>query len=114
MEVSKFGKNIRDYRLNQGIGLRELARKIGMSPASINTIEKGTTSPTIATLDRILKGLGTDLTDFFSNNSNGVDLSPVFPSKECQSLSDGAREYIYLFPKRSDLKFRMMHETINP
>ena len=38
--IKKFGSFIRDLRISQNIGQRELANKIGIAPSYLNDIEK--------------------------------------------------------------------------
>ena len=66
MESTDFGAAIQSLRTQKKVGLRELARRTKMSPASIVAIEKGTSSPNLATLHKILKALGTTFAEFFA------------------------------------------------
>jgi len=72
MEMSDVGRRLRQWRLQQKMGLRELSRNADISPAGLNSIEKGQTSPTLATLNKILKALGTDFPAFFAFPSGPV------------------------------------------
>lgn len=113
MELTDLGKAIQDLRTQKGIGLRALARMTEMSPASIVAIEKGSSSPNLATLHKILKALGTTFAEFFVKSSDQTQL-PVFTAKDMRSISDGNRKYTFLLPKSVDMKFEMVHETIAP
>ena len=113
MEIANIGKAIRKLRLEKGLGLRELSRKVSMSPASISVIEKGASSPTLATLEKILKELGSDLAEFFVNSKKSVE-NPVYFFSDMQSISDANRTYSYLFPKSPDRKFTLINEVIAP
>lgn len=113
MDIRNIGKAIRKLRTEKGLGLRELSRKANMSPASLSIIEKGTSSPTLATLDKILKELGSDLAEFFVNSKKNLE-SPVYFAADLQSISDANRTYSYLFPKSSSKKFLLIHEAIAP
>ena len=113
MEPADLGVAIQDLRTQKKIGLRELARMTEMSPASIVAIEKGASSPNLATLHKMLRALGSNFAEFFANSPEQVQL-PFFPSRKMRSVSDEEREYVFLFPKRGDLKFEMVHETIEP
>jgi transcriptional regulator with XRE-family HTH domain len=113
MDIKNIGKALRKLRTDKGVGLRQLSRKAGMSPASISAIEKGSSSPTLATLDKILKELGSDLAEFFANSRKTVE-SPVFTSADMQSISDRNRTYRYLVPKSYDKKVILIDETIDP
>lgn len=43
--MNRFGETIRNLRTAQGLGLRETATKIGISPAYLSRIERGKESP---------------------------------------------------------------------
>ena len=111
MESIDLGKAIQGLRARKQIGLRELARMTEMSPASIVAIEKGSSSPNLATLHKILKTLETTFAEFFANVPEQTQ-SPVFSSKDMQSISDENRKYTFLLPKRVDTRFEMIYETI--
>lgn len=57
MEGVDIGKQIRDIRLEKKIGLRELSRRIGISPQTLLGIEKGYHMPEWTTLNKILEAL---------------------------------------------------------
>ena len=113
MDISQIGKAIRKLRTDKKIGLRELGRKVNMSPASILAIEKGTTSPTLASLDKILKAIGSDLAQFFTN-SQAEQEKAIYFAKDTQTISDPNRTYAYLIPKSQSKKFVIMDELIKP
>lgn len=52
---------IRISRERAGLSKRELARRAGTSPAAIVKYESGATSPTVETLDRILRAAGWEI-----------------------------------------------------
>ena len=56
---SKIGKLIKDTRKAKGLGLRELARRIGKSPAYLVSLEREDQSP--GTSDDTLQSLATEL-----------------------------------------------------
>jgi len=113
MDTNEFGQDIARLRERVGMSLRQLSRKAHMSPASLSAIEKGQSSPMLATLHKILKALGTDFADFFSS-ANASEKLPVFPASKMRSIKDRHRRYTLLFPKRDDLKFEMVSERIAP
>ncbi|WP_353632699.1 helix-turn-helix transcriptional regulator [Escherichia coli] len=43
--MKNFGETIRDLRVAQGLGLRETAIKVGISPAYLSRIERGKERP---------------------------------------------------------------------
>ena len=55
------GSAVRAARRRAGVSQAELAERAGTSQPSIARLEKGQVSPTVITLDRIARALGTDL-----------------------------------------------------
>lgn len=113
MDLRAIGKALADLRKRKKIGLRQLARMADVSPASLVAIEKGTASTTLATLNKILKALGSNFHQFFSTQPDDPQ-TPVFKHISMRSLQDENRQYILLFPKRSGLRFEMVLEHIAP
>ncbi len=56
--VSIEGGNLRFYRLDAGLTLREVSAMTGVSVAQLSELERGTSNMTVNTLRRIGKGLG--------------------------------------------------------
>jgi transcriptional regulator with XRE-family HTH domain len=113
MDPGLLGRRIRQLRTACGLGLRQLARRAETSAASLVAIEKGQTSPTLATLNKILKGLNTDFATFFAAAAAPSEV-PVFRPADMQTIEDGLREYTLVFPRRDSLRFEMLQETISP
>ncbi|MFA6187115.1 MAG: helix-turn-helix domain-containing protein [Phycisphaerae bacterium] len=111
MQQAEYGKKIRLFRKKAGLGLRNLANLAGLSPAAISAIEHDRSSPTLATLHKILKALNTDFADFFSSYQT-LDHTPVFAHEDMTAISDKCRKYTLVFPKREDIQFEISMETI--
>ena len=62
-ETSGVGARLRRERLRQQIGLRELARRIGVSPSLISQIETGKSEPSVSTLSAIVSELNLSLNE---------------------------------------------------
>lgn len=113
MNSTELGQNLVRLRTERGASLRQVARRAEISPASLSAIEKARSSPTLATLNKILKALGTGFAEFFATAPETPE-SPVFHPAQMRTIEDAHRKYVLLFPKRNDLKFEMVHETIAP
>lgn len=59
------GRRIRELRERQGLSLRGLAELSGLSVNAVSLIERGQSSPTVATLHRLAAALRVRITDFF-------------------------------------------------
>jgi|SRR5699024_3670663 len=75
--VSEIGVNLRTLRKDEGLSLRQLSAKTGLSHTLLSQVERGLAEPSLKTL-RALSGV------FGSNSSSlftGPDLAQVFHSK---------------------------------
>ncbi len=59
------GSRVREERLRQKIGVRELARRVGVSASLISQVELGKASPSVGTLYAIVNELGVSLDQLF-------------------------------------------------
>ena len=67
------GSAVRAARKRAGVSQVELAERAGMSQPSIARLERGLVSPTVITLDRIARALGTELVvDFDPSSGRGA------------------------------------------
>jgi transcriptional regulator with XRE-family HTH domain len=57
------GSRLREARIRQEIGVRELARRVGVSPAHISQVETGKADPSATTLFSIASELGLSLSE---------------------------------------------------
>jgi transcriptional regulator with XRE-family HTH domain len=65
------GSRVREERLRQKIGVRELARRVGVSASLVSQVELGKASPSVGTLYAIVNELGLSLDElFFQSPSN--------------------------------------------
>ena len=65
------GSRVREERLRQKIGVRELARRVGVSASLISQVELGKASPSVGTLYAIVNELGLSLDELFFQQSPG-------------------------------------------
>ena len=92
------GDKIRALRLKKKIGLVELGRHTGLSPALLSKIERGRLFPTLPTLLRIALVFGVGLEYFFAG-AREKPLVAVVRKNDRVQLPDrpGAREVAYRF-----------------
>ena len=64
------GSRVREERLRQKIGVRELARRVGVSASLISQVELGKASPSVGTLYAIVNELGLSLDELFFQQPN--------------------------------------------
>jgi transcriptional regulator with XRE-family HTH domain len=61
------GKMLRKLRKEQNLTQLELAQQVGITNGQISTIERGVSSPSLATLHRIAQALNVPMTEFFED-----------------------------------------------
>ena len=66
-EASKVGSRLRAERERLGISLRELARRVGVSPSLVSQIELDRVNPSVSTLYAIVTELGMTMSDVFGD-----------------------------------------------
>lgn len=70
--MNSIGERLRALRQQRGIGLRELARRVGVTPSLLSQMERGSVNPSVVTLFRLSESLNTT-TDYFFGDGRGVD-----------------------------------------
>jgi len=74
------GSRLREERDRRGLTLRELARRLDVSPSLVSQIETGKTQPSVRTLYAIVSELGVSLDEVFApadEESDGHTLPPA-------------------------------------
>jgi len=64
-DASRVGHRLRAERERLGIGLRELARRVGVSPSLVSQIELDRVNPSVSTLYSLVTALGITMSDVF-------------------------------------------------
>jgi transcriptional regulator with XRE-family HTH domain len=93
------------------LSIRQLATLAGVTPAIISCIERGKNSPSIATLQKLLSALGTDLAAFFSVSDPQM-AGPIILREHMRAISDVDRTYTIVFPQRPGISIEMFDEHI--
>jgi transcriptional regulator with XRE-family HTH domain len=110
---TQFPQRIQMLRKRCGLSIRQLAALAGVTPGIISCIERGKNSPSIATLQKILNALDTNLASFFAQEKEQQE-GPVFLREHMQALSDGDRTYTIVFSKKPGIGVEMFDETLRP
>lgn len=67
------GPKLRARREQAGIGLRELARRVGVSASMISQIETSKAQPSVGTLYAVVSSLGVSMDELFTSNGSTSD-----------------------------------------
>ena len=83
------GKRLREIRTARGLSQRQLAARSGVTNGTISMIEKNRTSPSIASLKKVVAGIPLSLSEFFSMEEPTAD-KYFFTAVELLELNPGA------------------------
>lgn len=123
--VINVGRKIRELRQQRGLSLRRLSEKVEVSPSAIHKIEQNLISPTLGTVLKITKGLGTTLQSLLDEHMEARDVVHLPQEKRravpvpdlkisIQSLADGLGNQAFsaillTIPKGAKMKEREFH-----
>lgn len=79
--MDKMGKRIKKKRETLGLLIKELSEQIGVTSSLISQIEKGKAFPSIVTLQKVSKALGTTVGELIGENENLLQ-NPLLKSNE--------------------------------
>src|SRR5437867_13234104 len=71
VDASKIGARLRAERERLEISLRELARRVGVSPSLVSQIELDRVNPSVSTLYALVTELGMTMSDVFGDSRPG-------------------------------------------
>jgi transcriptional regulator with XRE-family HTH domain len=97
LEPSKVGSRLREERERLGLSLRELARRVGVSPSLVSQIELDRVNPSVSTLYALVTELGLTMGEVF-----GDDTQPR-PTSVRQRPDDEGRDRVTTPETRSVL-----------
>jgi transcriptional regulator with XRE-family HTH domain len=107
------GERLRVLRERAALSMRALAARSGVTAGMISFIERGRSSPSLTTLQKILSALGSDLASFFGQ-ADGTQTGPVFRRESMRTASDAERCYTILFPRDARPRVEMLDEQLQP
>ncbi|MFH1519934.1 MAG: XRE family transcriptional regulator [Candidatus Omnitrophota bacterium] len=95
----KIGNKIRNIRLNKRMTLKELSQKVSLTKSFLSQLERGRTSPSVNSLEKIAQALDTKVACFFEDKEDKPLIfikkrndREVFDQKKkilCQTLASG-------------------------
>ncbi len=110
---AEIAPRLRDLRLSHKMSQRGLARRSGISNATISLIESGKLNPSVAVLKTILEGLHTDLAEFFAEKT--ADPEPVvYRADELLEIGQGKISYRQVGQGLAGRSVQILHERYAP
>jgi len=107
------GPRLRSMRERTGLSQRALAKKSGISNATISLIESRKLNPSVAVLKKILDGVPMDLSTFFADDEPRTEPS-VFRSDELVDIARGKVSYKQVGHDLSGKNIQILHELYAP
>ncbi|MFT6074021.1 MAG: transcriptional regulator with XRE-family HTH domain [Yoonia sp.] len=81
------GKKLQSIRKAHGLSQRELAARAGLTNGTVSLIEQNKTSPSIASLKRLLDAIPMSIAEFFANIENADNTKIFFTAAEFTEVS---------------------------
>lgn len=95
-EPSKIGAKLREAREKRKLSLRELARRVGVSPSLISQIELDRVNPSVSTLWAIVTELGITMSDVFGETPDAPEQTVAAERVDDVVVEPAARRVISL------------------
>lgn len=106
MTKLKIGLTIRAIRLGQNRTLQEIANICGLSKSMVSKIETDTVFPSVATLTKLARSLGTTVSALLEESEENSDI--FFPASKAEENSIQTERGYSIFPYASGYKNKKM------
>lgn len=107
------GSRLRTVRERAGLSQRELARRAGVTNATISLIEHNKTSPSVGSLKRVLDGIPMSLAEFFALHDEPEQ--PIFfRHDELTELAGGKLSFRQVGRNLAGKRLQILHERYAP
>ena len=111
------GKRLRALRVSRGLSLRSVAGMVQITPGALSQIENGDNTPSLGTLRKLVKALGSTLAEFFAaeerreSTRDGI----VFRAGQLVSVVSGkGLRFLGLPGQGSGRAIQLLYETYAP
>jgi transcriptional regulator with XRE-family HTH domain len=109
----EIASRLQQVRKTYGLSQRELAKRAGVTNSSVSMIEQGRVSPSLSSLEKLLKGIPMNLKDFFSIDfENQADC--FFRGYQMFAASDQHVDYYRLAENGEDNRSQLSYEVYGP
>ncbi|MCE1235258.1 MAG: cupin domain-containing protein [Hyphomicrobiales bacterium] len=103
------GRRLKELRQAHGLSQRALAKRAGVSNATVSMIEANRVSPSVAALKQILAGFPIGLAAFFSHEE-GAREKVVWRADELTEIAGGPVSYRQVGGDLAGRSLQMLHE----
>ena len=107
------GRRLKELRLAHGLSQRALAKRAGVSNATVSMIESNRVSPSVSALKQILAGFPLGLSAFFAAEEREAE-KVVWRADELTEIAGGAISYRQVGGDLAGRSLQMIHERYRP
>jgi transcriptional regulator with XRE-family HTH domain len=107
------GERLRALRLRHGLSQRALAKRAGVSNATVSMVEANKMSPSVAGLRQILTGIPISLSDFFAAAPADEEVV-VFRAGDLTEIAGGPVSYRQVGSNLAGRSLQMIQERYRP
>ena len=108
------GGRLRQVRERNRLSQRELAKRAGVSNATISLVESGRLNPSIGNLKRILDGVPVSMAEFFAMESEAEPPKVFFLASELKEIGRGSVSYRQVAANLKNRALQILHERFAP
>ena len=88
-----FEKNLKYYRLQKNMSMKDLATAVGVTSMAISNYESGKRKPEIEIINKMAEVLGIKVVDFLNRRNSGLNYQH-FEFRKNSTLTKGQQEYV--------------------
>jgi transcriptional regulator with XRE-family HTH domain len=107
------GARLRTVREQSGMSQRELAKRAGVTNATISLIEQESHAPSLASLHRILNAIPISMAEFFALPTSQKNVL-IYDKDELVAVTRGAAALSVMASERRDKKLQLFSERYAP
>ncbi len=107
------GARLRALRLRHGLSQRALAKRAGVSNATVSMVEANRVSPSVSGLRQILAGIPISLAEFFAEDGGETE-KVVYRAAELKEIAGGGISYRQVGSDLEGRSLQMLHERYQP
>ena len=107
------GPRVKALREAEGLSLRDLAERTGVSAPMLSQVERGETSPTLQVAARIASGLQLRLSQLLRLDEDGASVS-IVPAGHGRTGGAGGHRYEILTPPQPGLRAEVSRHVLAP
>lgn len=108
------GTRLKMVRESRGLSQRELAKRAGVTNASISLIEQNRVSPSISSLKKVLDGIPMSMVEFFTSEQETREPKHVFRASEQPDVGGGGVRMMLVGAGTDNRQIGLLREIYAP